>query len=218
MKVNISALQWNAPVQETEQEDVLLVCYRHSAAVQMYMLGEPCVCLKTLLPVKENAEGNLSLICVPGQRVIVGSANGRLRCWSLELRASTKPLWEIHADPQSNPHESNGIVYLQWLEEDIFAAVARHGVITIWNYSSAAMKVKSFGMTASPGEELTLSCNDRSYHVMVALLHRISLQVSPAHIKAVSRAPLDHSIFVVLSNQRLFSCGLLTGILLVRFP
>ena len=185
---------WNLE-SSVDQCERLIITYHYISDIDIFQIGERCCLLKTLKTFVDNCEGNLSILSTDTHRIIVGSAKGVIRMWDTATSTSTKPRWEVSADPSSSRHESGGVVHLSLLDQSSFAAITRRGVVSFWDFNPSSLTVKCFGNSPSP-----------------LLVHRYCIQIGTSVISGVStsfRQP-DH-VILSLRNQDSLVCHLYSG-------
>ena len=180
----------------TDQSDIsLAITYHYSSDIDIFQIAEKCVLVKTLRTFVDNCEGNLSIVCAGGHRSIVGGAKGIIRLWDTLSSTSSKPRWEVSADPSSSRHESGGVIHISLIDPTMFAAITRRGVVSFWDFHPTRLAVKCFGNSPSP-----------------SLVHRYCIDIGTSSIAGVSMHPeSSHIVTISLRNQDCIVCNLYSG-------
>ena len=186
----ISNILW----QSSNSSDSILVTYQYIADIDIFIIGQPSIHLKTLKTFIDNREGNLSILNIDSHRILVGSSKGVIRMWSTSKSANSKPQWEIQADPSTSRHECGGVIHISLIDAMTFVALTRSGMISFFDFRPANLTVKSFGSTPSP-----------------LLVHRHRIDIESNFISGVTPLQESHLLLLSISNQNSFICNIFSG-------
>lgn len=195
-KSNVACVEWTSLPSPEGPTNVLVVCFRHSAATHVYATSPPCPLLKVLSPKQTNAEGNTCSVCTPEGVLIVGSSLGNLRAFALGPTGGCLPQWTQAVDFKSSRQDALAVQHLALLDSHTLLSVCRSGLCSVWDFAPPSLTCKAFSQAPSP-----------------ALLHSYRIALPPGVLVA-GVAPVAHDedlLLVTASNQELIVCCKLSG-------